>query len=203
MCIISVKPAGTTLPSSKTFATMWANNPHGAGYMWAQDGRVHIRKGFMDYDAFMADLCHTMRKVDATEVPMIFHFRIATHGGIAPSRCHPFPLSPRVKDLEALKITTDVGIAHNGIIDIDPEDELSDTMEYIRSELTVIHGCEHGFSQRALSMIRGDIGYSRLAILTGEGRVYLIGHFCKDGQIFYSNGGFEPLHMTPRNVKMH
>ena len=48
MCIICVSPARTRQPSVSQIKNMFARNPHGAGYMFARNGLVHIHKGFMD-----------------------------------------------------------------------------------------------------------------------------------------------------------
>ena len=32
---------------------MFRNNPHGAGYMFARDGKIHISKGYMNIDSFL------------------------------------------------------------------------------------------------------------------------------------------------------
>ena len=53
MCIICVSPARTRQPSISQIKTMFRNNPHGAGYMFARDGRVQIHKGFMDVASFL------------------------------------------------------------------------------------------------------------------------------------------------------
>ena len=53
MCIICVSPARTRQPSISQIRTMFRNNPHGAGYMFARDDRVQIHKGFMDVDSFL------------------------------------------------------------------------------------------------------------------------------------------------------
>ena len=53
MCIICVSPARTRQPSISQIKTMFKNNPHGAGYMFARDGRVQIHKGFMDLEDFI------------------------------------------------------------------------------------------------------------------------------------------------------
>ena len=47
MCIICVSPKGTRQPTRAQLKTMFFRNPHGAGYMYARDGIVHIHKGFM------------------------------------------------------------------------------------------------------------------------------------------------------------
>lgn len=53
MCIICVSPTGVRQPNFTTIRTMFRNNPHGAGYMFARDGKVHISKGYMNIDSFL------------------------------------------------------------------------------------------------------------------------------------------------------
>ena len=42
MCIICVSKPGVRQPDENTIRTMFYRNPHGAGYMFARDGRVEI-----------------------------------------------------------------------------------------------------------------------------------------------------------------
>ena len=51
MCIICVSPRKVRQPSLATIKTMFLRNPHGAGYMFARDGKVHISKGYMDVES--------------------------------------------------------------------------------------------------------------------------------------------------------
>ena len=56
MCIIAAKPAGVKMPDHETLENMWYGNPDGAGLMYAKDGKVIIRKGFMKYVDLLAAL---------------------------------------------------------------------------------------------------------------------------------------------------
>ena len=51
MCIICVSPRKVRQPTLATIKTMFLRNPHGAGYMFARDGIVHISKGYMDVES--------------------------------------------------------------------------------------------------------------------------------------------------------
>ena len=136
MCIIACKPEGVEMPSVHTISNMWHNNPDGAGIMYNYEGRVHIRKGLMDLDDFIKELGHIREKVDLKSAAVVMHFRIATHGGVKPENTHPFPVSDSIPALRKTKLTTRLGVAHNGIISITPrEKDISDTMEYIASQL--------------------------------------------------------------------
>ena len=101
MCIICVSPAGVRQPSFKTICTMFRNNPHGAGYMFARDGKVHISKGYMDIDSFLEAMrCEHFTKKDA----VVYHFRISTQAGVNPQMTHPFPLSNQLEYMKALEL---------------------------------------------------------------------------------------------------
>ena len=52
MCIIAIKDKGINLPKDEILETMFRHNSDGAGFMYAKDGQVHIKKGFMTYKAF-------------------------------------------------------------------------------------------------------------------------------------------------------
>lgn len=134
MCIIAYKPAGAKFPSKSTIKTMFRNNPDGAGFMYAAPDGVHIVKGLMSVSAFMQALSQIKHD---TSIPVVMHFRIATHGGYSESMTQPFPLSNKNKRLRALNTICDVGIAHNGIIHMcNDAKKISDTAMFIRDYMT-------------------------------------------------------------------
>ena len=191
MCIIAAKPAGIAMPSRETIRTMWDGNQDGAGIMYVSEGRVHIHKGFMKYKAFAKKLDELEKKLDLTKTPVVMHFRITTHGGTKPENTHPFPSTDSVGALKKLVANTDVGVAHNGIISITPRSGISDTMEYIASQLAPLKRALPRFyeNKHAMTLIENAIG-SKMAFLTKEGKIYTVGHFIEDGGILYSNGSY-------------
>ena len=54
MCIICVSKSGVQQPTDTTLRAMFRRNPHGAGYMYARDGKVTIHKGFMNIEDFLS-----------------------------------------------------------------------------------------------------------------------------------------------------
>ena len=195
MCIIAIKSKGVDMPSEDTLRTMWVNNPHGAGIMYANgDGRVYIDKGYMDWTSFIGRM-HTLGTADKLrDMAIVMHFRIATHGGINPSNTHPFPVSSRIDALTKLRQACKVGVAHNGIIPITPRDGISDTMEYIASELAPM--AERNPSWYMNENVLASIGTrikSRLAVLDGHQVVRCSGDFITeaDGMV-YSNTSYKP-----------
>ena len=140
MCIIAAKPAGTKMPATTTIENMWYRNHDGAGFMYAHGGTVHIEKGFMKLDDFKKALERVQEKVNLNATSVVMHFRIATHGGVMPANTHPFPVTSSISMLQKLKCTTSLGVAHNGIISsVNPRKGISDTMEYIASQLAPLY----------------------------------------------------------------
>ena len=195
MCIIAAKPAGIALPNAETIETMWYSNPHGAGFMYAHDGKVVIEKGFMKLDEFTAALDRVAQTVDLTATGVVMHFRITTHGGTCPSNTHPFPLSGSIAALRKLRYVTDIGVAHNGIIStVHPRDkETSDTMELIASELSLLYkGCPKFYEDKNLMRLVETLCDSKLAFLLGDGSIHTVGSFNEHEGIMYSNYSWEP-----------
>ena len=189
MCIIAAKPAGVNMPSYDTLRTMWNANNDGCGFMYVENGQVRIEKGFMKYKNFTKALQKVEQRLDLKATPMVFHFRITTHGGTSAENTHPFPITDNVKALTKPKMTTDVGVAHNGIIySVSPRKGLSDTMEYVATQLAPLKRAVPDFykSKDLRHMIENAID-SKMAFLTKDGRIYTIGEFHKDEGILYSN----------------
>ena len=138
MCIIVVKKAGIAAPSDEMFENMWNHNPDGAGFMYTANGGVCIEKGFMEYKDFYKAYKRVEGKIDTVQTPMIFHFRITTHGGTSPENTHPFPVTDNLSMLRKLMCKTSLGVAHNGILSVQPRSGVSDTMEYILTQLSTM-----------------------------------------------------------------
>ena len=193
MCIICCKPMGKDMPSEEIMKNMWVNNPDGAGFMYVKDHKVVIEKGFMEFEVFKAALEKVKKKVDLKKTAVVLHFRIGTHGGNTAGNTHPFPISDSVGILKKLKYTTNVGVAHNGIISITPRrKDISDTMEYIASQLAPLQKAVKEFYKDAnlMTMIENAIS-SKMAFLDGDGGIYTIGHFEENNGLLYSNSSYD------------
>lgn len=195
MCIIAVKKAGVAAPTKELFENMWAGNPDGAGFMWAADNAVHIEKGFMTYEDFEKAYDRVAAKIDVTETPMVFHFRITTHGGTTPENTHPFPITDNLGVLRKLASKSSVAVAHNGILSIQPRQGISDTMEYVLTKLNLMRRINRKFphDKHFQELIRADIGQSRLAFLCADGKIDLIGNFITDADtgLIFSNDSYK------------
>ena len=193
MCIIAAKPAGIGMPSRETIRTMWNGNRDGAGIMYVENGKVVIEKGFMKLKDFESLLDRLGSRLDLKATPVVMHFRITTHGGTKPENTHPFPITDSMGALKKLTFRTDVGVAHNGIINsVTPGKGISDTMEYIVSQLAPLKRALPRFYENrdAMLLVKNAIS-SRMAFLTKEGNIYTIGDFIEDEGILYSNYSFQ------------
>ena len=193
MCIICVSPARTRQPSISQIKTMFMNNPHGAGYMFAREGRVHIHKGFMVIDSFLSAV---KAEHFTAKDSVVYHFRISTQAGVNPEMTHPFPLSNRLPIMKALDVECPCGVAHNGIIRLTSDTsqrEYSDTALFItRYMAQMVHGLDDLKDAQLLNRIERLAG-SKLAIMDGSGYIATIGHFINERGLLFSNDSYQEL----------
>lgn len=190
MCIIAYSPAKTPIPSAARRANMFRRNPDGAGFMFAVDGSVHVEKGFMSLKSLEDRLAELDKVYDFTALPVVFHFRIGTHGGNTPGNTHPFPVTRNRASLKALVYDTSLAVAHNGIIHcVKPKKGYSDTQEYIVRRLANI---KRPYSKYVLDAILAESG-SKFAFMYGNGAVQLVGAITEDADdgCFYSNTSYK------------
>ena len=191
MCIICVSPENVRQPDTSTITNMFCHNPHGACYMFARDGRVHIRKGFMN----LSGLLNALREEHFTEAdPVVYHFRISTQAGVGPQMTHPFPLSNRPSHMKALDVDCRCGVAHNGIIRMtsDPNNkEYSDTAIFITDYLTKIIQRPSDLRNRKRLELIDKLAQSKFAIMDGKGYIATIGEFLNEDGLLYSNTSYQ------------
>ena len=122
------------------------------------------------------------------------HFRIGIAGGNIPANTHPFPVSASLGALQKTRLHTDLGVVHNGIIyGIRPrKTDISDTMEYILSQLAPLHRAMPRFyaNKNICEMIYNAV-QGKLAFMNGEGEIFTIGEFIEDGGMLYSNHSYK------------
>lgn len=198
MCVIAYKPLNKAFPEERILQNCFENNDHGAGFMYTFKGEVHIHKGYETFEKFMEAL-NKARAITGDKVPYVMHFRIATQGY---DKCmtHPFPLSSKMANLKRLHYKCNIGVAHNGILDItsDGAKTYSDTMKFITDYLSnIIQSMDFYKNKRTLRLIEYLIDGSRLAILDKNNHCTLMGKgWIKDNGIYYSNNSYarEPYH---------
>lgn len=150
MCIAIYKEVNMEL-TQETLRNCWQRNPDGAGFMYAESGKVHIVRGLMTLAAFNeAFEPHKTKQA-------VIHFRIATHGGVNAENTHPF----RVHD--------SLGMIHNGIINnvSTPDATKSDTWHFV--DRFIKKYSAHWQDEEFQELIESYIGHSKLIFLDGEG----------------------------------
>ena len=196
MCIAVYKPAGVKVPSKKTLQTCFENNPNGAGFMFPINGKVHVEKGFMTFNAFKTGLKNALKKYHIKDggesMPMVFHFRITSHGNTCPELTHPFALSNDYATMRQLVGDYDFACAHNGIIDLTAHYNMtdrSDTMEFIKEILyPLVDGKKTYYKNKNfMGVIDYILEGNRFAIMDGSGHVELLGDWNEEKGVFYSN----------------
>ena len=201
MCVICCSPKGTPQPTIPTIRRMFARNPHGAGYMYARDGKVTIHKGFMNIEDLLRQL-----KVEhfTADDPVVYHFRISTQAGVTPTMTQPFPLTSSLDKCEKLDILAcGCGIAHNGIIRMtsDGDPQYSDTALFITQYATrILHNVSDLKDPNILDIL-SELTHSRLALLDRTGYIATVGNYITEcNGLMYSNTCYQPP-VTPPHVK--
>lgn len=201
MCIIVVKKAGVRMPGREILEKCFKNNPDGAGFMYSDGKGVHIKKGFMSFYAFNKAIRRTNRKIygGLTSVPMVMHFRIATHGGVSSGNCHPFPITDNYETMRNGEFTCRAGYAHNGIIrSMSTDDDIkncgvSDTMVFGKKKLYPIyiqHNQRIPQKKEELDKLSHILG-SKLVMLDKSGKLETVGEFEENNGIMFSNSSYK------------
>ncbi len=191
MCVILVKEKGIELPTKKVLKCCWERNPDGAGFMFNDYGKVVIMKGFMTFEEFYLRLQTANEFYHLKEKGLVIHFRIATSGLKDKGNCHPYPISNDNLDLRKSFITTELGIAHNGIIRSynGKNNILNDTQLFIKNDLFELNSLDKKFYKNVIfqSMIERLIDGSRLVFLNKKGEIIKLGNWFHNGNYYFSN----------------
>ncbi len=144
---------------------MYRANPHGCGLVTPTD---HYKGMSLD------TLLRHQRGRDISQ-PCLLHFRLATHGSIKRANCHPF------YDRES-----DTWFMHNGILDITPKGDMTDSETAFR-EILAPEIRSHGLCSDDLRYaVKHTIGTSRFAFLQGD-MVKLFGDYRQWHGCWFSN----------------
>lgn len=175
MCIAIAKLEGQKFPSDAILRNCFDNNPDGAGFAYPVRNGVRIQKGYMTWDAFKAALDRLKQHVDVDNIPMLLHFRIATHGTVDGAMTHPFPINYDEGALKKTDYVSDYAVIHNGIISMCSTGYksvgLSDTAIFIKDYLTLIAtNPKWNYSADNMNLIEKLIG-SKMAVLDKCGHI--------------------------------
>lgn len=156
MCIAIYDPSNKPM-SEETWNRCFTSNPDGCGIAYK-----HPEKGIQIIKSMTNDLYNTYKEI-ATNHPVLVHFRIATHGSKNLCNCHPFYTS------------NGDAIIHNGIITGygDEKRDRSDTRDFIKTIIDQLP--KKWYNNTAIcSLIEGGIGYSKMVVMTKEGKVKIL-----------------------------
>jgi predicted glutamine amidotransferase len=176
MCIAILNTEKTL--SLKTFKNCWNANPDGAGLTYFDGQQIQILKEMKSVKQFHADYLEIRKKHPSIDIAI--HFRIATHGKINTTNCHPF------------KINKKSAFIHNGMISaIEKSAEFSDT--YLFNEI-ILKNLPANFTTNSatIDLISHFIGYSKLVIISGKDSLIInehLGHW--NGGDWYSNDSYK------------
>lgn len=185
MCIAIMKSENKKI-NKTTLQRCYDSNPDGAGFMFAADKKLTVKKGYFTFKEFYKDYKpHENKQV-------LLHFRIKTHGPIDKNNCHPF------------LVNSGLGFIHNGIISGYGDNKQSDTIDFNKSILQKIvskHGNMGLFDDPMVELIENVIGYSKLVFLDRHGNYRIMnedkGHW--NNGVWYSNNSYkkpEPVTYT-------
>lgn len=196
MCVIAI--AVERMLTENELRACERSNPHGGGCSWVERGLVHFKKGL--------DANEIAELLKDKPLPHVVHFRIATVGGVRPSRCHPFTV--KATDNDPLAGVSKSVLYHNGhasgwefwatLAGVHPSPGLSDSQAIAR-----------------IVSIRGDgvlkelveRGAGKFAVMKNDGRVTLFGRFESRAGATFSNLNWahglscNPLHTHSHKAK--
>ena len=179
MCVIAIQPRGIVI-SKEHLQNCWDNNNHGAGIMYAHNGKIIVKKEMKSFDKFYNHI------VEATkhDTSVVIHFRIATSGGINDYNCHPF------------KVHKNLYFCHNGILDIDvPRDSKENDTQIFNN--TLMKPLPYNFykNHAIMNVLEYTIGSgNKFVFLDDKGDYYILnekaGEWSEDGA-WFSNTSYK------------
>lgn len=109
MCVIAKYTEA--YPTKTMLESMEAMNKDGGGMAWIEGDHVRWEKGMHVNTKFIMDKIES----EKIQLPIIIHFRIATHGSVDTPLCHPFAISGEIDDTMASGFDKEGVLFHNGI----------------------------------------------------------------------------------------
>lgn len=166
MCLAIAKPRGETIPLD-ALQSGFLDNPDGAGYAYAFQGKLVIRKGFFTLDHFLENYLDEVWDTDAA----IVHFRLATSGKVNKRNCHPF------------WVTEKLAVAHNGVLPWRSTVKYSDTACFTHD---ILRKCGENLTSNAFLRVLGEVigAHNKLVFLDSTGALKI----CNEPSGTWENG---------------
>lgn len=158
MCIIAYAPKGIEI-SKEHLKNSWEGNSHGAGIMYAHQGKVIVKKEMTSFETFYNYYLEALE----LDVNIVMHFRISTSGGINLQNVHPF------------KVNKGLYFCHNGVLDITvPKDSPINDTQIFNNQLLKNLPDGFLFNDGIMSLIGYAIGTSKFVFLDKYGNVKIV-----------------------------
>lgn len=173
MCLIIAKPAGVAFDAEEIVSAAQCH-PHGIGFAWTDGERIRRWRNLND-TALAVKQAEKLASYNA-----VAHFRYATHGAKTVDNIHPFFVDSRA----------DIAVAHNGILDIESSDAVSDSRMFVSRFLRWM---KNGWwtDPVTVGQMEALIGYSKIALLHLNGEFTILnehlGSRDKTTGVWYSN----------------
>ena len=178
MCVAIFKPKEEQI-SKEILKRCWESNPHGAGFMYAKDGRIKVAKELTSFKKFLRVFREHENSAKGCDV--VIHFRIMTHGVLDYRNTHPH------------RVNNETWLVHNGIIDDHcyKNAKLSDTVKFCK----MLGGLPRDFMNNpaTVNLIGGYSDTDKMIMLNtrGESRIVNEELGIWDQGIWYSNQSYE------------
>ena len=175
MCILIAKKSNVRKMTTQEIKNSASNNPNGFGISYVYKGDMYIHK------TFNLDDIIKLNDYLPDDTPIIYHFRIATHGQINEKNCHPF-----------IDKEQGIAFAHNGVLSIenDKQKDWTDSetaFRYIFLPLLKVMDINSNEFECAVNTI---IGSSKFAFLQENGDITTFGNFISEDGLLFSNGTY-------------
>lgn len=147
MCVIIYVPKNNNI-TTEELKSAWRTNPDGAGFAVQRNGKVQMKRGFMDMDEYITEVQKYIGQYN-----IVLHFRISTSSKVNRVQTHPYVRN----HVERLQDSTfDEVICMNGIVSCNYTDRqgYNDTMNYIVDHKEAFHKA----NQHIVDMIENITG---------------------------------------------
>ena len=165
MCVICIKNRGVEMPTDDILKLMYMANREGCGFCTP----TLSYKG-LSFDSFMKKI----RQVKRDE-PCLIHFRLATHGSVKTSNCHPF-----------YDRQTNTFFMHNGVLGISAKKDMTDSETAFREYFLPVIRTYGLYSRELKETVSKIIGGSRFAFMQ-DGDLRVFGDFQEYRGLYFSN----------------
>ena len=180
MCIAIFKPRNVSI-KKKVLKECWISNPDGAGYMFAKDGKITIKKEVDHFEKFFQ--MYNRDYQNNQDCNFVLHFRIATHGRINKQNTHPFYINPTM------------AFCHNGILSnvhVPKESKISDTLVFRNTILKKLPDNWHN-SSGIIDLLEDFLCNSKMIFLDNKGDVFILNEHLgiEDKNCWFSNDNYK------------